>query len=727
MICAQSKSVAIENVVTKGVAGGLLVRGGNSQPVAVPCDGNARFLVTQREYAFASKIGQIYGGFYKAPDNDWRGRNTCNLLRIPFVGVSHDGDATCYKPSDGKALVTVKLHGDLGRIFRRQWHLQVSSVSEAISAINANTGGKFYFYLGRKPASQQLYRILINGRDFVSKSKVIGPDNIDEIYESELVCHNQALKTIDIVPVMEGGEGALDIITMIFGAILIAVGAFTGMVPLVMAGIGLLGAGIVSLLSKPPKFEDFRELEKKQGKPSYLFGGPQNVNLEGGPVPIGYGRLIVGSQTIAASFEVYYTDIMLGDVYRGVGNFAPGYNADVSAYNNPYGLGPFSRDELIYNEQTPNPYIVPSPVTVSDNSIHYGIFYYGNFNIVAESCYKNVSFAIDNVFERDKSRARLISTLVNNGTSTNAGSLGYVKSNGQLRPVFLTFINGNVLTTFAHRSLCALNKSFYNPNDKKYYILRPTNDRLVSYQLCHIGVGDIGAFNPASIDLPASLVIDGNVSYRTSAIAFVKSGNTNAVIVPDTTVSNLFKVFDVQSRSNLNWTTVGVNSLGVNPSNYSVTAMAVSDDQTMLYVFGAFHYNYDHYTVGYKYSRMARFILDYDNKTITLDTSFTSPFGKNTTILANDAIFVNNAEYDQHLILMTDGTLTTGDKTYTYILAVSRDGNIITTWPDGKPGQYALAEKSYIAGKLAREFPNGRTGLVLYAAADSRRNNILLV
>ena len=35
-----------------------------------------------------------------------------------------------------------------------------------------------------------------------------------------------------------------------------------------------------------------------------LFAGPQNIVGEGGPVPVGYGRLVVGSQVISASYVI---------------------------------------------------------------------------------------------------------------------------------------------------------------------------------------------------------------------------------------------------------------------------------------------------------------------------------------------------------------------------------------------------------------------------------------
>jgi predicted phage tail protein len=55
------------------------------------------------------------------------------------------------------------------------------------------------------------------------------------------------------------------------------------------------------LMMSPPKFEDFRKIQQDGSKPSYLFDGPSNVIGEGGPVPIGYGRMKIGSQTVEVS------------------------------------------------------------------------------------------------------------------------------------------------------------------------------------------------------------------------------------------------------------------------------------------------------------------------------------------------------------------------------------------------------------------------------------------
>ena len=71
---------------------------------------------------------------------------------------------------------------------------------------------------------------------------------------------------------------------------------------LATAGIGLMSAGIANLLTPMPEFDDFRQIEGG-GRPSYLFSGPANVIREGGPVFIGYGQLLVGSQVIQSTIE----------------------------------------------------------------------------------------------------------------------------------------------------------------------------------------------------------------------------------------------------------------------------------------------------------------------------------------------------------------------------------------------------------------------------------------
>lgn len=202
-----------------------------------------------------------------------------------------------------KNLVKVNLHGQLGDSIGKQWDLAISSVGEAVRFIEM-TSKKLYKTLLDFDKNSVKYCVIINGRNFHTNQN-LSLNNIQNIKESELALKNKNLKTIDIVPVLEGaGSDILGIFTAILGAILIVVGAvIPGAQGLIFAGITLLAAGVFTLLSKPPKFEDFREIEQG-GKTSYLFAGPQNIVGEGGPVPVGYGRLLVGSQVVSSAYVI---------------------------------------------------------------------------------------------------------------------------------------------------------------------------------------------------------------------------------------------------------------------------------------------------------------------------------------------------------------------------------------------------------------------------------------
>ena len=210
-----------------------------------------------------------------------------------------------------KELVQIKLHGHLGKSVKKSnWSLAVKSVAEAISAINNFTNNKLKKRLIKDHKDNLKYNVLINGRDFEHDGPV-EPHVPESIGNSELCIKGDYIKTIDIIPVIEGAGDGLNILTMIVAIVLIVVGAMMtvgtlgGGAPLgyamIMAGLGLFAAGLANLLSKPPK-----PGEVDQSIGSYMFNGPQNTAEEGNPIPVGYGRLLAGSQIVAASYDVDY-------------------------------------------------------------------------------------------------------------------------------------------------------------------------------------------------------------------------------------------------------------------------------------------------------------------------------------------------------------------------------------------------------------------------------------
>jgi predicted phage tail protein len=220
-------------------------------------------------------------------------------------------------------LVKFKLHGNMWDI-PTDWEFKADNLSKCIKLLEMNTK-KFYKSLYELDKKNIKYEVIINGRKFKSE-KELTLNNLEDVYNSELMMKYEDLETVDIVPVFEGANS--DVFQAILGVILIVVGVIIGWtgvgVVLVGAGLTLLASGVVGLLTKPPKFEDFREIEQG-GKTSYLFSGPANIIGEGGPVPVGYGRLIVGSQVVSAAyvvrdFSTADSSIILRDEY---GNLAP--------------------------------------------------------------------------------------------------------------------------------------------------------------------------------------------------------------------------------------------------------------------------------------------------------------------------------------------------------------------------------------------------------------------
>lgn len=206
-------------------------------------------------------------------------------------------------------MVDITLHDSLGKLMgKSKWRLAVKSVSEAIHAINILTGGKLNKIL--KDLGQEKFEVKINNHLFKKTSlwenNLNKAETYNEIRDSELCFNYHKLERLDIVPVIRAADS--DIFAIILGVILIIVGVVLSLyggagVSLIIAGIGLVAAGVMNLLAAPPKFDDFAEIDKG-GKRSYLFNGPQNTIREGGPVPLGYGRALIGSQTISASYEI---------------------------------------------------------------------------------------------------------------------------------------------------------------------------------------------------------------------------------------------------------------------------------------------------------------------------------------------------------------------------------------------------------------------------------------
>jgi predicted phage tail protein len=214
-------------------------------------------------------------------------------------------------------MIRINLHGKLGEDIGESWDLEVSSVAEAFRAIESNTR-KFRRWI-LKYANEYEYEILVDKSSLFSER----PDfkSIQEIKNSELFINlDNKIQVIDVVPCIIGGGGVAKIVTgvvAIAAAVVIGV-FFPPLIPLAIgigiAGLGLIAAGTSELLSKPPPNVPFTAQQvnpiggegESGGPTSYLFNGPVNTVGEGGPVPVGYGRLLIGGNNVYANYDIIY-------------------------------------------------------------------------------------------------------------------------------------------------------------------------------------------------------------------------------------------------------------------------------------------------------------------------------------------------------------------------------------------------------------------------------------
>lgn len=187
---------------------------------------------------------------------------------------------------------TIILLGELGKRYGRRHQLDVKSPAEAVRALCANFKD-FAAFVSSSTERNIGYRVL-NMRE--------------EVGEDEL--HNPAGQRIAIVPVVVGAGGALG--KILLGAALIFAATFnpfiflggsallTGVVGQIAFGVGVsLALNGVSQLLAPTKKD-----EEKKEENSYVFNGAVNTTTQGQPVPLGYGRMIVGSAIISAGVNV---------------------------------------------------------------------------------------------------------------------------------------------------------------------------------------------------------------------------------------------------------------------------------------------------------------------------------------------------------------------------------------------------------------------------------------
>lgn len=182
-------------------------------------------------------------------------------------------------------LTAVFLHGALGEKYGKRLMLDVECVAGAVALLKANFSSFARDLIGRG----NRYQVWV-GKTNISQEELLNPANGQDIH---------------IVPAISGAGGNSNVLQIIVGIILVVVGVIFsayGGGGLVGIGVGMIVGGVVGLVFAPSsRFSPAGTQGEK--KPSYYFNGPINTTAQGNPVPILYGRLVVGSQVVSGGIS----------------------------------------------------------------------------------------------------------------------------------------------------------------------------------------------------------------------------------------------------------------------------------------------------------------------------------------------------------------------------------------------------------------------------------------
>ena len=183
----------------------------------------------------------------------------------------------------------IRLYGHLGREFGRVHRMAVDGAAEAIRALCANFD-RFEQALLSHPLG---FHVIVGDRALADAEQLRDPAGAADV--------------LRIIPATAGSKSKW--VGILLGGALIAASFFIPGLPAfasqLMVGFGasMVLGGIAQMLAPNPKQQAGAD-NAPDNKPSYVFNGPLNTSIQGGAVPIGYGRMIVGSAVISAGLSV---------------------------------------------------------------------------------------------------------------------------------------------------------------------------------------------------------------------------------------------------------------------------------------------------------------------------------------------------------------------------------------------------------------------------------------
>lgn len=184
------------------------------------------------------------------------------------------------------ALTRVILDGPMGRRFGKEWDLAVSTPTEALQLIEANSPG-FGAWIRTKSSQYASYRVTVT--DMFGKKMTLN--------DSTFGLNRSRPAIIRFTPITKGASAVARMVVgvaLMISAIWLGPSAF-------FAGASMFVGGLIEVLSPLPKTNDGGT---EDDGTSYYFNGAVNTTTQGVPVPLIYGRCLTGSQAVNALITI---------------------------------------------------------------------------------------------------------------------------------------------------------------------------------------------------------------------------------------------------------------------------------------------------------------------------------------------------------------------------------------------------------------------------------------
>lgn len=172
-------------------------------------------------------------------------------------------------------MTNIRLHGVLAKEYGQNFCLSVGRPKNVLHAIDANRDG-FIARVIQLYKEGCVYEVIINKKRFDNQEDSQDPDDPE---------------TIDLVPAITGSGPAFFL--PLLGNLLLA-----------NIASAVFFAAVSYALTPQPEVQQV-EATAQANKQSQIFSNTENVASQGAPLPLGYGRLKIGSQIIQSTVKSY--------------------------------------------------------------------------------------------------------------------------------------------------------------------------------------------------------------------------------------------------------------------------------------------------------------------------------------------------------------------------------------------------------------------------------------